>query len=524
MTIEPPTDEDKALAEAVSAFEREIGVTKVPFDRKQVGPRQFLKFRVGRPAPLYTYALHQVQIALPAENPFRGAMGLEYLPSDTFPGSLEASALLTLLTRSTREVSQDTSTRGYTVPYIPFQNREDHQLSQPASHIVKGRRGVGKSTLIRRAVDLLDATPALCAVLDMQAYGTLVGEDLFREVLHDVCQELANSTRRAAKGLDVQELLTVAKEILNRQIDVARAPVTIKRAVSKLTSATKNHAFVFLDDFHLIEHDAQPELLHILHGALKGSNGWLKVAGLSSLLSTYSAGNRHGLQVPGDAQVIPLDLTLENPEAAETHLRAILEEFLKAVGYSLSREIIPDAAFRRLVWATAGVPRDFLQMFARAIEHAQRNKHWSVTLSDVNIAIGEFGQQKMDDLLQDARNEAGMLKEFLTKIETLCLEQNKVNAFLVRSEDSQERNLVHALSDLRMVHLIHQSITPDRAGERYEAYIIDYSIFTGFRRRRNVREMVPEEAQFRAAELRALPKISAGFLVTNDEPLQIQLE
>jgi hypothetical protein len=87
-----------------------------------------------------------------------------------------------------------------------------------------------------------------------------------------------------------------------------------------------------------------------------------------------------------------------------------------------------------------------------------------------------------------------------------------VNAFLVRSEDSEERSLIHVLSDLRIVHLIHQSITPDRAGERYEAYIIDYSIFTGFRRRRNIREMVPEEAQFKAAELRALPKVYAGFL------------
>jgi hypothetical protein len=151
-------------------------------------------------------------------------------------------------------------------------------------------------------------------------------------------------------------------------------------------------------------------------------------------------------------------------------------------------------------------------MFARAVEHAQRNRHSTVTLSDVNIAIGEFGQQKMDDLLRDARNEADRLKNFLGKLETLCLEKAGVNAFLVRSEDSEERDLIHALSDLRMVHLIHQSITPDRAGERYEAYIIDYSSFTGFRRRRNIREMVPDEAQFKAAELRALPKVETGFL------------
>jgi hypothetical protein len=513
MTTEPLMDEELAASEAISAFEREVGLTEVPVSRRQVGNHQFIKFRVGRQAPLYTYALRQAQLGLSENNSFRGALGLEITATETFPNSLEASALLTLLTRSTREVSQDRSRRGYTVPYIPFQNREDHQLSQPASHIVKGRRGVGKSTLIRRAVELLSTTTALVAVLDMQAYTGLAGEDLQMEVLQDVCQLLAESNSRLSAGpVAAKELPGIADQIGGRALALARIPPVIKRALRKITQATNGHVFVFLDDFHLIDQEAQPGLLHVLHGSLKGANGWLKVAGLSSLLNAYSAKTRQGLQVPGDAQIIPLDLTLENPEAAERHLRAILASFLTAVGYKLSGSIIPDAAFHRLVWATAGVPRDFLQMFARAVEHAQRNKHATVTLSDVNIAIGEFGQQKMDDLLRDARNEADTLKNFLAKLETLCLEEAGVNAFLVRSEDSEERSLIHVLSDLRIVHLIHESITPDRAGERYEAYIIDYSIFTGFRRRRNIREMVPEEAQFKAAELRALPKVYAGFL------------
>jgi Cdc6-like AAA superfamily ATPase len=513
MTTEPLIDDEAAAIAAISAFEREVGLTKVPARRLQAGNRQFIKFRVGRQAPLYTYALHKAQLGLSQDNSFRGTLGLEVTPSKNFPNSLEASALLTLLTRSTREVSQDSSSRGYTVPYIPFQNREDHQLSQPASHIVKGRRGVGKSTLIRRAVELLSATSALVAVLDMQVYSNLAGEDLQLEVLQDVCQSLAESAGRIAGApVEATGLLAIAEKINKRNIELATIPPAIKRALRVVTQKTNGHAFVFLDDFHLVDEESQSGLLHILHGALKGSNGWLKVSGLSSLLNTYSAKTRQGLQVPGDAQVISLDLTLENPEAAERHLRAILSGFLHAVGYTFSDAVIPDAAFRRLAWATAGVPRDFLQMFARAVEHAQRNRHSTVTLSDVNIAIGEFGQQKLDDLLRDARNEADTLKNFLGKLETLCLDKEGVNAFLVRSEDSRERDLIHALSDLRMVHLIHQSITPDKAGERYEAYIIDYSIFTGFRRRRNIREMVPAEAQFKASELRALPKVLDGFI------------
>jgi hypothetical protein len=44
--------------------------------------------------------------------------------------------------------------------------------------------------------------------------------------------------------------------------------------------------------------------------------------------------------------------------------------------------------------------------------------------------------------------------------------------------------------------------------------ILDYSLFTGFRRRPNIKEMVPKEDhfQFKASELRRLPKVFDGFL------------
>ena len=324
---------------------------------------------------------------------------------------------------------------------------------------------------------------------------------------------------RIHTNLEIDPLLQLARQIAADQIPVTRLAPTLKRSLAAITQKTANHAFVFLDDFHLIDLESQPGLLRVLHGGLKGANGWLKVAGLTSLLNYYSPRTRQGLQVPGNAQPISLDLTLENPEAAEAHLRAILDSFLKAVGYSMSSAVIPDTAFKRLVWANAGVPRDFLQMFARALEHARRNKHSSVTLSDVNVAIGEFGQRKMDELERDAHNTAGELRTMLGALESFCLDENKVNAFLIRSEESNERRLVHVLSDLRMVHLIHQSITPRKAGERYEAFILDYSLFTGFRRRPNVREMVPAEAQFKAAELRQLPKVAEGFLSRRTQPV-----
>src|SRR5260370_13271109 len=171
-----------------------------------------------------------------------------------------------------------------------------------------------------------------------------------------------------------------------------------------------------------------------------------------------------------------------------------------------------DAPFQRLVWANAGVTRDFLQMFAKALEHARRSRRPKLTLTDTNLAIGEFGQQKMDELELDARNEKNVLRKLVSYLEQYCLEEKKINAFLVRNEHSQEKDLIQTLSDLRIVHLIHPTITPHKAGQRYEAYLLDYSLFTGFRRRPNIKEMVPASgSQFKASELRKIPALPLRF-------------
>jgi Cdc6-like AAA superfamily ATPase len=504
-----------SLDEALAAFTREIGVAEIAAEISLVGNRDFIKFQVGRECPLYDNALFSVQKNLSDWNIYKGALGVVTNASKNFPESVEARALLTLLSRSTREVSQGASVAAYRVPYVPFQQREDHTLAQPAAHIVRGRRGVGKSTLIRRAVDLLKETNATVAVIDMQSYSTLSKDELLYELFFDICSSLASSgekvTERAGIASASDALKRVASQIISKEITLEKCPIAIKRALTSLTNATNGNAYVFLDDFHLVEHTIQPEVLHSLLAALKGANSWLKIIGISSLLNVYDPRTRKGLQTPGDAQFISLDLTLENPEAAENHLRSILQGFLNAVGYSLNSSVMPDMAFQRLAWANAGVPRDFLQMFARSLEHASRNRHSAVTLSDINVAMGEFGQQKLQELDLDARNEAGIIRQMLDLLEHLCLEKEKINAFLIRSGNSKERFLVQILSDLRLVHLIHQSITPKKAGERFEAFILDYSLFTGFRRRPNVREMIPIDSQFKAAELRALPKIVPGF-------------
>lgn len=277
--------------EAISIFSREIGVTSIIASKQLVGNLEFLRFGVGKECPLYDHALFVTQRSLSDWNIYKGVLGISTETVKSFPESIEARALLTLLARSTREVAQGNRAQGYTVPYVPFQHREDHTLAQPANHIVRGRRGVGKSTLIRRAADLLRDTKSILCIIDMQSYSTLGSIDLQKELFTDICSMLcadfSDLETTSGEKADTSLLKQAQIGISDGSITIARAPISIKRAIGALTKSTKSNVFVFLDDFHLINRELQPDILHSLLASLKGANSWLKIIGISSLLNIY---------------------------------------------------------------------------------------------------------------------------------------------------------------------------------------------------------------------------------------------
>ncbi|MBI4908225.1 MAG: ATP-binding protein [Acidobacteria bacterium] len=508
-------EQDQARSAAANLFAQSLGLPDVQTMIELVGHEEFLKFKVGRHAPIYEHALRATFKNLPDSNQFHGLLGLHVETPAGFPDSMEAGVLRGILGRSTRAISGQSATQIFPGQYVPFQNNEETQAIQPATHLIVGRRGVGKSTLILKAKELLDRSPSISVILDMQPYAHRIDKDVRMDIMADLSVLIAKTliSRYPAEGDSRTTLEEFADDLLAGRILPDRASAAFRRAIINVTDRIASDLFVFLDDFHLVESSQQPEVLEAIHGALKGAKGWLKVAGLRSLLRAYDPRTKKGLQSPGDAQVISLDLTLVDPAAAEDHLKRILNNFLRLVGIDKISSAIADLAFHRLVWANAGVPRDFLQMFSRSIEHASRSKRRRVELTDANLVIGEFGQQKMVDLEEDARNEENSLRNALTAIEGHCLDKKKINAFLIRSEATEGYRAVQTLSDLRLLHLLHQTITPHKAGERYEAYMLDYSLFTGFRRRPNITQMLPKDGkQFKAAELRKIPILPRGFL------------
>ncbi len=118
LTIESSED---AKQTTMARFAQALGLSTVQTSVELIGGRQFLKFRVGRNAPVYDHALRETQKGLSEDNPFRGLLGLSIQHQPHFPISVEAEVLRGILARSTRVISTDERSSSL-AQYVPFQN------------------------------------------------------------------------------------------------------------------------------------------------------------------------------------------------------------------------------------------------------------------------------------------------------------------------------------------------------------------------------------------------------------------
>lgn len=97
-------------------------------------------------------------------------------------------------------------------------------------------------------------------------------------------------------------------------------------------------------------------------------------------------------------------------------------------------------ALRRLVLASGGVPRDYLQLTGEAIKHArnrgpsEKSGSEKATAEDVNSAAGQTADSKLDDLRKAAPTEAAELETLLEDLAEFC-RHNKAAYFLFDGRD-----------------------------------------------------------------------------------------
>lgn len=232
-----------------------------------------------------------------------------------------------------------------------------------------------------------------------------------------------------------------------------------------------------------------------------------------------------GLQTIHDADIIDLDVTLQNPKRAQGFLESVLLRYATQVGISSLARVFNGAALDRLVLASGAVPRDYLVLAASAIVKAQGRQNASlVGAQDVNQAAGDAAGAKLQELEDDMASNVGTAEKTLAALKTVrdfCLEEKSFTYFLVSYRDKEKNaghyNLLTDLMDVRMIHLLDAGVSDAHAaGQRSEAFLLDLSQYSGSRLKQRIQVLDFSRGQLisRGTRTSAPPKVG-------DTPLQV---
>jgi hypothetical protein len=132
----------------------------------------------------------------------------------------------------------------------------------------------------------------------MQAYSQhddiAVVVDLLLEVLRQVSGQLEKPELAEA-------LMTKLRGILdadpNDKAAIRRVLPDLRRLLSEIPASGRNLA-IFLDDFHVLSMNVQPEVLNVVYSVCRGNGIFLKLSAIETLTKTWDSLTRSGLQIP----------------------------------------------------------------------------------------------------------------------------------------------------------------------------------------------------------------------------------
>lgn len=383
-------------------------------------------------------------------------------------------------------------------------------------HLIFGRRGAGKTALLVEARRRLDADGQFTAWVNIQA---LRREPASRIVLYTIkamleaaliSQAVADNSRVSTT---VSALVTRVDDQLVRSTSEAEA---VHRLVPQVQLALRDYLsvagkslYVFLDDFYYLPRHEQAETLDMIHSCTRDANVWLKIATIKHLTRWWQASPPVGLQSGQDADIIDLDITLQDPKEAQAFLEGVLLGFASRVGIARLSQVFRKAALDRLVIASGAVPRDYLVLASGAISRAQRRSNARlVGVQDVNQAAGDAATAKIQELEDDLAATEGIAAqtlETLKRVRAFCLEEAAFTYFLVAHRDREDEPDHWAkltdLMDVRLLHLVYAGVSdPHTAGHRYDAFMLDLSQYSGSRLKQKLKVLDFSDGRFVAKE------------------------
>lgn len=337
--------------------------------------------------------------------------------------------------------------------------------------------------------------------VDVQTYSGRKDEQAISDIVIELLFQIDFPPSTLDDALAIRHKLEASDQSVD---DLRRLVPKLRRILS--TVSQEKELFVFLDDLHIFDINLQYVLLDVLYSIFRGNRIFLKISAIETLISTYNAASKMGIEIPQDAQRLGLDYNLTTPDKAAEHIESILDSRAHYAALPSIRRLCSSSdVLPRLTWVSAGVPRDAINLFAQSMLKASASGKKRVTVSNVNMAASENLSIKIKDLQSDASAAAEVLNSVLERIRQFCVLEIKSNAFLVeiKSGDEAFKNVLR-LVQLRLLHVISEGITPKEAGTKFMALILDYGLYTGVRAAASVELFNKDTESVSAKDLRKL--------------------
>ena len=387
-------------------------------------------------------------------------------------------------------------------------------------HLVFGRRGAGKSALLVEAMQQISTDGYLSCWINMQTLRKESPQRVFLNIIEAMLSTVVGEQQRRRTASAVAAMAATLYEQVQSLLLAPETPTDaadrivpqVQKVMRRFLEQEGTRLYVFIDDFYFLPRAHQPLVLDMLVSCIRDCEAWLKVASIRHLTRWFQHSPPLGLQTTQDAELINLDVTLQDPKRAKSFLESILLEYCKTVSIGSLNRIFNSKALDRLVLASGAVPRDYLVLASSSIQNAQRReKAKLVGAQDVNQAAGEAMQIRIQELEEDMAANIESANRTIAALNTVrnwCLEERGYTYFLVDYRDKEENpgryNVLTDLMSVRLVHLIDAGVShAHAAGQRSEAFMLDLSQYSGLRLKQGIEIIDFESGQIVARRTRS---------------------
>ncbi|MGW2680123.1 ORC-CDC6 family AAA ATPase [Streptomyces sp. NPDC001436] len=260
---------------------------------------------------------------------------------------------------------------------------------------------------------------------------------------------------------------------------------------SLFNSLGGRRVWLLMDEWSSVPGDIQPYLGEFLVRCLLPLQAiTVKVAAIeqqTNFRTILPSGQQIGLELGADiAANVSLDEFMvfeENKERSREFFKSLFFNHLTLGGAPNSpvtsigspqgvvRQGFTDTrAFDELVRAAEGVPRDALNIAAKAAIRAASEK---ISVHDVRSAGRSWFQSDKEAALRSKEEASRLLNWIIDKV----IRERRARGFLVNQRQANNALLL-ALFDARVLHVVRRGYSAqDEPGERYDVYVIDYGAY-----------------------------------------------